>query len=82
MQLLVELSNDKIEKKEMEKIILVEVPSKIYSELRNIFVNLFENSGFKDIKINENVDFEKLYQMKKFNKNFFLILFLKILYDV
>ena len=62
---IVELSNDKIEKKEMEKIVLVEVPSQIYSELRKIFVNLFENSGFKDIKINKNVDFQKLYNMKK-----------------
>ena len=49
----------------MEKIVLVEVPSQIYSELRKIFVNLFENSGFKDIKINKNVDFQKLYNMKK-----------------
>ena len=62
---IVELSNDKIEKKEMEKIVLVKVPSQIYSELRKIFVNLFENSGFKDIRINESVDFEKLYNMKK-----------------
>ena len=38
----------------MEKIILIEVPTKIYSELRKIFVFLFENSGFKDVKISEN----------------------------
>ena len=62
---IIELSNSKIEKKEMEKIVLVEVPSQIYNELRKIFVNLFENSGFKDIKINKNVDFQKLYNMKK-----------------
>ena len=62
---IVELSNDNIEKKEMEEIVLVKVPSEIYSELRKIFVNLFENSGFKDIKINENVDFQKLYNIKK-----------------
>ena len=61
----VELSNNKLEKKEMEKIVLIDVPSKIYHELRNIFVYLFENSGFKDVKISENVDFEKLYQMRK-----------------
>ena len=48
-----------------KKIVLVEVPSNIYSELRGIFVNLFENSGFKDIKISENVDFKKLYDMRK-----------------
>ena len=62
---IIELSNSKIEKKEMEKIVLVEVPSQIYNELRKIFVNLFENSGFKDIKINKNVDFQNLYNMKK-----------------
>ena len=49
----------------MEKIILVEVPSKIYLELRQVFVFLFENSGFKDVKINETVDFEKLYKLRK-----------------
>ena len=62
---IVELSSDKLEKNEMERIILIEVPTKIYSELRNIFVFLFENSGFKDVKINESVDFEKLYQTRK-----------------
>ena len=49
----------------MEKIVLIDVPSKIYGELRKIFVSLFENSGFKDIKISENVDFESLYKKKK-----------------
>ena len=62
---IVEISNDKIEKNEMEKIVLIEVPSQIYGELRNIFVYLFENSGFKDVKISENVDFEKLYNSRK-----------------
>ena len=62
---IVELENEKIQKGEMEKIILINVPSEIYSELRQIFVFLFENSGFKDVKINESVDFEKLYKMRK-----------------
>ena len=62
---IIELGKDKISKEEMEKIILIDVPSKIYPELRQIFVFLFENSGFKDIKINEGVDFEKLYKMRK-----------------
>ena len=61
----VELQNDKIGKDQLEKIVLVEVPSQIYSELRKIFIGLFENSGFKDIKISENLDFQNLYNMKK-----------------
>ena len=62
---IIELQNDKIKKDQLEKIILVEVPSEIYGELRKIFVSLFENSGFKDVKISENVDFLSLYNMRK-----------------
>ena len=62
---IIELSNSQIEKQELEKIVLVDVPSEIYGELRKIFINLFENSGFKDIKIGENVDFQKLYDLRR-----------------
>ena len=49
---IIELEKDKLTKEELEKIILIEVPSRIYPELRKIFIFLFENSGFKDVKIN------------------------------
>ena len=61
----VEFGNENLAKEEMEKTILVDIPSKIYPELRQIFVFLFENSGFKDIKISKTVDFEDLYKMRK-----------------
>ena len=62
---IVEFNNKESTKEEMEKTILIDIPSKVYPDLRQIFVFLFENSGFKDIKINETVDFEKLYKMRK-----------------
>ena len=62
---IVELSQKKIEKEELEKIILVDVPSEIYGELRKVFVNLFESSGFKDIKISKEIDFQKLHSSRK-----------------
>tara|TARA_B100001094_G_C18096761_1_gene753418 strand:+ start:252 stop:671 length:420 start_codon:yes stop_codon:yes gene_type:complete len=61
----IELENDNLSKEKMENIILVDVPSQIYSELRSIFIFLFEKSGYKDVKINEIVDFKKLYKMRK-----------------
>ena len=61
---IVEITKKNISKLEVEKIVLVDVPSKVYSELRQIFISLFENSGFKDVKINESVDFQKLYNMR------------------
>ena len=60
-----ELSEKNTKKEEMEKIILINVPTEIYTELRKAFIFLFESSGFKDVKINETVDFEKLYKMRK-----------------
>ena len=62
---IIELTDGITNKKEIEKIILINVPSDIYPELRKIFVFVFENSGFKDIKISKNIDFQKLYNLKK-----------------
>ena len=62
---IIEMESQNIEKKEIEKIVLVDVPSQIYGDIRKIFINLFESSGFKEIKINEKIDFKKLYDLRK-----------------
>jgi preprotein translocase subunit SecB len=62
---IIQLEGNMIDKKEIEKIILIQVPTTIYPELRKIFVFLFENSGFKNVKIGKKVDFEKLYELRK-----------------
>jgi len=61
---IIELKNENISKQELERIILIEVPSSIYSEIRKIFLFLFEASGFKEIKINENINFEELFNKR------------------
>ena len=58
----------KIEKDELEKIILIKVPTDIYPEIRNIIIFLFEKSGFKKINIDEKIDFLKLYESRKNQK--------------
>jgi len=58
---IIELNISLNDKKELERIILVSVPSEIYPNIREIFILLFEKSGFKDVKIEKIVDFEKLY---------------------
>jgi len=62
---IIELDGDFSNKQKLEQIILIEVPEKVYSEIREMFVFLFEKSGFKDIKIDKNVDFKKLYNQRK-----------------
>ena len=56
---------DKFEdKKELEKIILIKIPTEIYPTLYDTFVFLFKQAGVKNIQIDKNVDFEKLYKEK------------------
>ena len=62
---IIEITENILDKKAIEKIVLINVPSEIYPELRKIFVFVFENSGFKDVKISEKVDFQKLYDLKR-----------------
>ena len=52
------------EKKEMEKIVLVNVPNEIYPNLEDLFIALVNKSGFPEVKIEKKVDFEKLYNDK------------------
>jgi len=49
------------DKKELEKIILIRVPTEIYPTLYETFIYLFSQSGVKNISIEKKVDFEKLY---------------------
>ena len=54
------------EKKDLEKIILCDVPTKIYPDLENCFLNLVHNSGHPLIKLEKKIDFNKLYN-ERFN---------------
>ena len=66
-------------KKKLEEIILINVPSDVYDELRDIFSGYFIRSGFKEIKIDKKIDFKKLYEKKKnsIEKVFFNLFFNK-----
>ena len=62
----IKIDDDVKEKKDLEKIILCDVPIKIYPELENSFLNLIHNSGHPSIKLEKKIDFEKLYK-ERFN---------------
>ena len=51
-------------KKELEKIILVEIPTEIYPTLYETFVYLFSKAGVKNISIEKEVNFLKMYEEK------------------
>ena len=63
---IVRINDDVKEKKELEKIILCEVQTKIYPDLEKSLLDLLHNSGYPEIKFEKKIDFEALYN-KRFN---------------
>ena len=61
---IIKVDDDVKEKKDLEKIILCDVPSTIYPELEEAFLNLVHNSGHPGIKLDKKIDFNKLYNEK------------------
>ena len=62
---LVSIDKDFKNKVEIEKIVLIKVPQEIYPTLYETFVFLFKQSGIKNIQINKEVNFQKLYESRK-----------------
>ena len=62
---LVSIEKNFEDKKELEKIILVKIPQEIYPTLYETFVYLFSQAGIKNIQIEKEVNFEKMYNERK-----------------
>ena len=60
----IKILDKNLEKKELEKIILVEVQNEIYPGLEKIFLSTIKNAGFPNLHLEKKVDFEKLYQQR------------------
>ena len=59
---LVSIEKNLTDKKELEKIILVKVPTEVYPTLYDAFVYLFAQAGIKNMTIDKEVNFEKMYK--------------------
>ena len=64
---LVSIDKNFEDKKELEKIILIKIPTEVYPTLYETFVYLFSQAGIKNIRIEKEVDFEKMYNERKNN---------------
>ncbi len=62
---LVSIEKNFEDRKELEKIILVKIPTEVYPTLYETFIYLFKQAGIKDINIEKNLNFEAMYNEKK-----------------
>ena len=62
---LVSIEKNFEDKKELEKIILIKIPTEVYPTLYETFIYLFRQAGIKDINIEKNINFEKMYNERK-----------------
>ena len=58
---IVRIDNEVKDKKDLEKIILCDVPSAVYPDLEKTFLDLIHHSGHSGLKIEKKVDFYKLF---------------------
>tara|TARA_A100001388_G_scaffold187159_1_gene140594 strand:+ start:221 stop:643 length:423 start_codon:yes stop_codon:yes gene_type:complete len=49
------------EKKDLEKIVLCDVPNSVVSDIERSFTDMMRNSGFPNIKLEKKINFTKLY---------------------
>ena len=61
---LVSIEKNFEDKKELEKIILIKIPNETYPILYETFIYLFSKAGIKNISIDKEVNFEKMYNEK------------------
>ena len=60
----INILDEKIEKKDLEKLILCDLQIEIYPKLEKICLNILKDAGFPDVKFGKKIDFEALFNKR------------------
>ena len=60
----IRLLEEKIDKIELEKILLCDVQKKIYPEIETVLIRIIKDSGFPELKLEKKIDFDELYKKR------------------
>ena len=60
----IKLLDEKIEKIELEKILLCDVQKEIYPDLERTLIKLIKDCGFPELKLEKKIDFDQLYKKR------------------
>mgnify|MGYP001090065397 CR=1 FL=1 len=61
----VRIEEEKLDPEELKKFILCDLQIQIHPQIQKTFVEILKLSGFPDIQLKSNIDFNKLYNEKK-----------------
>ena len=53
--------DDDVKDNNLKKILLCEVPKKIYPKLEKAFIDMLHNAGYEEIQPNKKIDFDELF---------------------
>ena len=56
------VEQEAVNKEELQKIFLRDVPNEIYPEIEKIFLNVLHGSGYPELNFQKKVDFDELYK--------------------
>ena len=57
--------DDDVKDNNLKKILLCEVPKKIYPKLEKAFIDMLHNAGYEEIQPNKKIDFDELFLKNK-----------------
>ena len=60
----IRIEEKNLDPKEMKKFILCDLQIEIHPQIQKIFEGILKLSGFPDLRLNSNIDFNKLYKEK------------------
>ena len=60
--IVIQLTEDIKEKKELEKIVICDVQNRVYPNMEKALLNLVHSSGYPSLKIEKKIDFDELYK--------------------
>ena len=61
----VKIEEEKPNREEIKKFILCDLQTQIYPQIQKTFLEILKLSGFSDLQLKSNIDFNKLYNEKK-----------------
>ena len=60
----IKINDEKLQKNELEKVVLCDVQNEVYPELEKILIKTIKDAGFPALKLDKKIDFDLLYRQR------------------